>query len=124
MPTLGSSRVKRLSEVAAATSWDTVHRAVCMAVDWGLAHRDLGQLEAIGVDDSRRRGQRYLTLVYRSTAASVCCGSDANEAATLEGFFDWFGAATQRGLYFVCSDEVPRWSPPRRAGGGSTASTS
>ena len=34
---------KRLSwqEVAAAfpTSWDTVHRAVRMAVDWGLAHR-------------------------------------------------------------------------------------
>ena len=46
---------KRLSwqEVAAAfpTSWDTVHRAVRMAVDWGLAHRDLTNIEAIGVDE-------------------------------------------------------------------------
>ena len=59
---------KRLSwqEVAAPfpTSWDTVYRAVHMAVDWGLAHRDLTNIEAIGVDElSRRRGQRYLTLV-------------------------------------------------------------
>ena len=46
---------KRLSwqEVAAAfpTSWDTVYRAVRMAVDWGLAHHDLTNIEAIGVDE-------------------------------------------------------------------------
>ena len=45
---------KRLSwrEVAAAfpTSWDTVYRAVRMAVAWGLDHRDLTNIEAIGVD--------------------------------------------------------------------------
>ena len=42
------------------------YRAVRMAVDWGRAHRDLANIEAIGVDElSRRRGQRYLTLVYQ-----------------------------------------------------------
>ena len=30
------------------------------------------------------------------------------KAATLEGFFDWFGAARSAALYFVCSD---MWKP-------------
>ena len=58
-------------DAAFPTSWDTVYRAVRMAVDWGLAHRDLTNIEAIGVDElSRRRGQRYLTLVYQIMEAS------------------------------------------------------
>ena len=106
---------KRLSwrEVAAAfpTSWDTVYRAVRMAVDWGLAHRDLTNIEAIGVDElSRRRGQRYLTLVYQIDSHRkrlLWVGRD-RRAATLDGFFDWFGPARSAALYFVCSD---MWKP-------------
>ena len=106
---------KRLSwqEVAAAfpTSWDTVHRAVRMAVDWGLARRDLTHIEAIGVDElSRRRGQRYLTLVYQidGHCKRLLWVGRERKAATLEGFFDWFGAARSAALYFVCSD---MWKP-------------
>ena len=106
---------KRLSwqEVAAAfpTSWDTVYRAVRMAVDWGLAHRDLTNIEAIGVDElSRRRGQRYLTLVYPIDSHRkrlLWVGRD-RKAETLHGFFDWLGPARSAGLYFVCSD---MWKP-------------
>ena len=106
---------KRLSwqEVAAAfpTSWDTVYRAVRMAVDWGLAHRDLTNIEAIGVDElSRRRGQRYLTLVYQidGHCKRLLWVGRERKAKTLEGFFDWFGAARSAALYFVCSD---MWKP-------------
>ena len=106
---------KRLSwqEVAAAfpTSWDTVYRAVRMAVDWGLAHRDLTNIEAIGVDElSRRRGQRYLTLVYQIDGhrKRLLWVGRERKAATLEGFFDWFGATRSAALYFVCSD---MWKP-------------
>ena len=106
---------KRLSwqEVAAAfpTSWDTVYRAVRMAVDWGLAHHDLTNIEAIGVDElSRRRGQRYLTLVYQidGHCKRLLWVGRERKAATLEGFFDWFGAARSAALYFVCSD---MWKP-------------
>ena len=106
---------KRLSwqEVAAAfpTSWDTVYRAVRMAVDWGRAHRDLTNIEAIGVDElSRRRGQRYLTLVYQidGHCKRLLWVGRERKAATLEGFFDWFGAARSAALYFVCSD---MWKP-------------
>ena len=96
---------KRLSwqEVAAAfpTSWDTVYRAVRMAVDWGLAHRDLTNIEAIGVDElSRRRGQRYLTLVYQidGHCKRLLWVGRERKAKTLEGFFDWFGAARSAAL--------------------------
>ena len=106
---------KRLSwqEVAAAfpTSWDTVYRAVRMAVEWGLAHRDLTNIEALGVDElSRRRGQRYLTLVYQIDSHRkrlLWVGRD-RRAETLDGFFDWLGPARSAALYFVCSD---MWKP-------------
>ena len=47
---------KRLSwqEVAEVfpTSWDTVFGAVCMAVEWGRAHHDLGGIEALGTSST------------------------------------------------------------------------
>ncbi len=47
------------------TSWDSVCRAVEHAVEWGLAHRDLSQVTALGVDEiAWARGHTYLTLVY------------------------------------------------------------
>ena len=64
-----ASWAKRLSwkETAAAfhTSWESVFRAVRMVVAWGLAHRDLGGIRAIGIDEVMwHRGHRYLTVVY------------------------------------------------------------
>jgi len=61
---------KRLSwkGVACAfhTTWQNVFRSVKHAVSWGLAHRDLDGIEAIGVDEIQwRRGHKYLTLVYQ-----------------------------------------------------------
>ena len=51
-----------------------------MAVDWGLAHRDLSNIEAIGVDElSRRPGNATSRWSIRSTATpSACSGSAAN----------------------------------------------
>ena len=47
------------------TSWDSVCRAVEHAVEWGLAHRDLSKVTALGVDEiAWARGHTYLTLVY------------------------------------------------------------
>ena len=64
-----STWAKRLSwsEVASIfrTSWDSVFRAVDHAVEWGLAHRDLSKLIALGIDEiAWSHGHRYLTLVY------------------------------------------------------------
>ena len=51
------------------TSWDAVFRSVRLAVTWGLAHRDLEAIEAIGIDEiAWRRGPRFLTVVYQIDA--------------------------------------------------------
>jgi hypothetical protein len=48
------------------TSWDKVHDAVAYLVSWGLEHRVLGAIRAIGVDEIQRgKGHKYLTLVYQ-----------------------------------------------------------
>jgi len=61
---------KRLSwkETAEAfqTTWDNVFRSVKMAVAWGLAHRNLENVTAIGI--SWKKGPKYLTMVYQIDA--------------------------------------------------------
>src|ERR1700738_1129620 len=48
------------------TSWDKVFDAVEHVVSWGLEHRTLGQIDAIGVDEIQyAKGDKYLTLVYQ-----------------------------------------------------------
>jgi transposase len=48
------------------TSWEKVFDAVEHVVTWGLEHRTLGQIDAIGVDEIQyAKGHKYLTLVYQ-----------------------------------------------------------
>jgi transposase len=48
------------------TSWDKVFDAVEHVVTWGLEHRTLGQIDAIGVDEIQySKGHQYLILVYQ-----------------------------------------------------------
>ena len=106
---------KRLSwrEVAEAfqTSWDNVFRAVEMAVAWGLAHRDLSGIKALGVDEIQwRRGHKYLTMVYQIDERMkrlLWVGKDRT-VETLTGFFALFGPERSAQLQFICSD---MWKP-------------
>lgn len=64
---------KRLSWTGVAeafgTTWQNVFRSVQHAVSWGLAHRDLSGIAAIGVDEvAWQKGHRYITLVYQIDA--------------------------------------------------------
>src|SRR3974377_1038020 len=48
------------------TSWDKVCDAVEYVVGWGLEHRTLQSIRAIGVDEIQyAKGHKYLTLVYQ-----------------------------------------------------------
>jgi transposase len=48
------------------TSWDKVQDAVAYLVAWGLEHRVLAPIRAIGVDEIQYgKGHKYLTLVYQ-----------------------------------------------------------
>ncbi len=107
--------VKRLSwkEVASVfgTSWQSVFRSVKHAVSWGLAHRDLEDIKAIGVDEIQwQRGHKYLTLVYQTDKGCrrlLWAGKDRT-AKTLLRFFRMLGKARASRLDFVCSD---MWKP-------------
>ena len=48
------------------TSWEKVFDAVEYVVTFGLEHRVLGRIDAIGVDEIQyAKGHKYLTLVYQ-----------------------------------------------------------
>ncbi len=97
---------KQVAEVF-HTSWDTVYRAVSRAVHWGLAHRSLEGLEAIGVDEvCWRKGHQYLTVVYQLDAGArrLLWIGEHRKAKTLLRFFRWLGKERTAQLSFVCSD--------------------
>jgi transposase len=92
------------------TSWDSVFRAVQLAVAWGLQHRDLTGIRAIGVDEVLwHRGHKYLTVVYQIDDHCKRLLWIGKERTTecLDSFFNWFGPRALR-LRFVCSD---MWKP-------------
>ena len=106
---------KRLSwkGVACAfrTTWQNVFRSAKHAVSWGLAHRSLEGVAAIGVDEIQwQRGHKYLTLVYQideDCRRLLWVGKDRT-AKTLLRFFRMLGKARSAKLRFVCSD---MWKP-------------
>ena len=101
---------KKLSwqEVARSfgTSWDSVYRSVQMAVAWGLAHRDLSGIEAIGVDEvAWQKGHRYLTVVYQiSGVKRLLWVAEHRKLRSLLGFFRMLGPQRSAQLKYVCSD--------------------
>jgi transposase len=106
---------KRLSwqEVATVfrTSWNSVYRAVTLAVLWGLANRSLDRITAVGVDEIQwRKGHKYLTLVYQIQQGCkrlLWVAADRTEES-LRDFFGVLGKARAAALEFACSD---MWKP-------------
>ena len=87
--------------------WHQVFDAVSQAVAWGLAHRDVSGVVAIGVDEvyfGAKPG--YRTLVYQ-----ICRGkprllaiAKGHKAEALSGILQTFGNAWCEGIRYICSD--------------------
>jgi transposase len=93
------------------TSWVQVCHAVEYVVSWGLEHRTLGAISAIGVDEIHfGQGQKYLTLVYEIGAGCIrlLWIGEERTVASFEKFFDMIGKDCAEGISFVCSD---MWRP-------------
>jgi transposase len=93
------------------TSWDKVCHSVEYIVSWGLEHRTLAPIRAIGVDEIQyAKGQKYLTLVYQIDLASVRLLWIGRERTTetFLGFFTLIGDDLASHIEFVCSD---MWQP-------------
>lgn len=101
---------RRLSwkETAAifGTTWDNVFRSVKHAVEWGLVHRDLSGIEAIGVDEIQWQvGNTFLTLVYQLDGAKrLLWVAEGRTEESLRGFFRSLAVEIKVGIRFVCSD--------------------
>jgi transposase len=93
------------------TSWESVFRAVAWVVEYGLEHRDLSGITAIGVDEVQfQKGHRYLTVVYQidSACRRLLWVGPERTVKTLLRFFRMLGRERTAALQFVCSD---MWQP-------------
>jgi len=93
------------------TCWDTVYRSVKVVVAYGLKHRNLEGIEAIGVDEIQYgKGHKYLTVVYQLDAGMrrlLYVGKERTTKTLLRIFFE-FGKERTARLELVCSD---MWKP-------------
>lgn len=93
------------------TSWEKVVQSVEYVVQWGLAHRELGAIRAIGVDEIQYgKGHQYLTLVYQIEAGCVrllWVGRERTQES-FGKFFALIGKELAEKIEFVCSD---MWKP-------------
>jgi transposase len=89
------------------SSWDSVCRSVKWVVSYGLRHRRLDGVTAIGVDEVQvQKGHRYLTVVYQineDCRRLLWIGRDRT-AKTLLRFFKMMGRDRTAAIQYVCSD--------------------
>jgi len=96
------------------TSWECVYRSVEWFVDWGLAHRKLGGVRSIGVDEIHwgqgRRADSFLTVIYqidRHCRRLLWVGRRRTQRTLRQGLAA-LGPEVVKALRFVCSD---MWEP-------------
>jgi len=93
------------------STWEKVCQSVEYVVQWGLEHRQLGPITAIGVDEIQyARGHKYLTLVYQIEQQCTRLLWIGRERTTesFAGFFTLIGKELAQNIEFVCSD---MWQP-------------
>ena len=93
------------------TSWEKVCDAVEYVVHFGLEHRKLESIRAIGVDEIQyAKGHKYLTLVYQidqGITRLLWVGKERT-VESFQGFFKVMGETITSQIEFVCSD---MWQP-------------
>ena len=96
------------------TSWEAVYRSVEWFVAWGLEHRDLRGVTAIGVDEIHwgrgKRADNFLTVIYQIDAECrrLLWVGRRRTQATLRRGLKTLGPEVVQGIRFVCSD---MWKP-------------
>jgi len=96
------------------TSWESVYRSVEWFVEYGLLHRILSGIEAIGVDEIHwghgLKADNFLTVIYQIDAGCkrlLWIGKRRAEKTLRLGLKE-LGPEFVKGLRFVCSD---MWKP-------------
>ncbi len=91
-------------------NWKTVAQIIRQTVAYGLRHRKHRPLHVIGIDEvSRRRGHRYLTVVYDLERRVLIWVGEDRTTETLAGFFRELGSRRCRSIQTVCTDMWPAY---------------
>jgi transposase len=96
------------------TSWESVYRSVEWFVEWGLKHRVLAGIEALGVDEifwgRGRKSEAFLTVIYQidGHCRRLLWVGRKRTQATLQQGLDVLGSGVVSGLKYVCTD---MWKP-------------
>jgi len=99
---------------AFGTSWECVYRSVQWFVEWGLAHRILEGIRAIGIDEIHwgkgKGANAFLTVIYQidGHCRRLLWVGKKRTQATLRRGLAALGPQVVAGLRFVCSD---MWRP-------------
>lgn len=89
------------------TTWDHVYRSVKSIVEYGLSHRKLSGIKAIGVDEVQfGKGHQYLTLVYQLDEGHkrLLHIAPKRTVKSLLSFFRLIGRDGCESIEYVCSD--------------------
>ena len=92
------------------TSWQTVYRSISMVVAYGLTHRSIEGVEALGVDEVQyKSGHTYMTLVYQIDAGArrlLWVGKDRTKSTLRKFYADMWNLDRKfrKNIKVVCSD--------------------
>ena len=92
------------------TSWDTVFRSVKSVVDYGLLHRCLDKITAIGIDEvSYTLGHNYMTLIYQIDDGSrrLLGIVKGRQESALTAWFEFLGPERCAAIAVACTDMWP-----------------
>jgi transposase len=89
--------------------WKVVATVIKRVVEEGLKLRKIKTLHILGIDEvSRKKGHRYLTLVYDLERGKLLWVGLDRKQETLDEFFRWLGRRKARTLEAICLD---MWAP-------------
>jgi transposase len=97
------------SEVARSfkSSWYHVYQGVKQVVEYGLKHRKMENISAIGIDEIHYgKGHQYLTMVYQIDQGNkrLLCVERERKAQSLLKCFRTIGKENLKNIQFVCTD--------------------
>ena len=89
--------------------WDTVRNAVKQIVEYGLEHREIGDVIYFGIDEiSRKKGQVYLTNVYDLKEKRLLWSGKGRDKTTINKFYNEVGHKLNASVTAICCD---MWQP-------------
>ena len=89
--------------------WNTVKNAVKQIVEYGLEHREIGDVIYFGIDEiSRKKGQIYLTNVYDLKEKRLLWSGEGRDKTTINKFYNQVGHKLSTSVTAICCD---MWQP-------------